>query len=133
MYKNILAGLSKIEKEAQFLRKTWLPWYGGVILPSEATRAVATCSIINAVGILDEALALFINTNYAPTARKVDTLQKKIDYIFSNAGKIDSKTLHKIREIHNSYAHEADKYGTWDELDYVISQIRAELNKLGIC
>ena len=99
------------------------------MLPAQASRAVATCFIISASSLLDEALGIYTHANFGGLS---PTLDHKIKYLESFNKLKDAAGLHRVRKLRNEYAHNPEAYSTWEELDEVLSVIEAELKNLGI-
>jgi len=108
----------------------------------EAIPPVATCFIINAVALLDEALELFIrdkfqgqSTSWTDTSgkrRAANSFGGRIDFLDRFGRLLSASTLRALKTRRNEYAHESGKYGDWRELDQVLAEIDTELRHLGI-
>lgn len=133
MYDDIRSGLEKIRKDSKFLRDAWKIWQdgqpSGYVLPAQASRAVATCFIIGAISLLDEALSMYTLAEFGGVS---PTLDHKIKYLETFNRLRDATGLHRVRKLRNEYAHTPEAYSNWEELDEVLSVIEAELKNLGI-
>jgi hypothetical protein len=136
MYDHIKVGLDKIEHDARFLRDLWSMGVSGqpfgFMLPPRAAEAMATCYIITAVSIFDEALELVLTTNFTPAGKDLKNLKTMIDYAARANGMLNAKALQDLRETRNDLAHELVQYRDWSYLDYALQLIRTELEKLGV-
>jgi hypothetical protein len=136
MYDHIHNGLEKIRKDSRFLRDVWKMTVAGEIaglaLPPPVGSVVPTCFIINATSLLDEALEIYIDSNFTANPKEVATLEKRINYIDRNSKLKDVNKLHAIRKMRNKYAHESGQYGNWEEMDQILMEIENALMQLGI-
>ena len=133
MYDDIRSGLEKVRKDSKFLRDAWKIWQdgqpSGYVLPAQASRAVATCFIISAASMLDEALGMYTQAEFGGIS---PTLHHKIKYLEKFNRLSDAAGLHRVRKLRNEYAHNPEAYSNWEELNEVLSVIEAELKHLGI-
>jgi hypothetical protein len=136
MYEHIKAGLDKIERDAGYIRElpnlVFNAQPAGIYLPTHAIEAIATCYIINAVSIFDEALELVLNEKFALTRADLNNLKTMIDYAGRVNSTLDTKALQDLRETRNDLAHELGQYRNWPSLDNALQLIRTELGKLGV-
>lgn len=122
-------GLEKIRKDSRRLRDLWKLGLGGPIqvgfvFPAQANRILSTLNIINAVSILDHALNEYLTVCH-PTApnKKVNSLRKRILYPDRRGKLKDGSRLLAIKNDRNRYAHEQGQYGTWEEMDQLLSVV----------
>ena len=115
------------------MRDAWKIWQdgqpSGYVLPAQASRAVATCFIISAASMLDEALGMYTQAEFGGIS---PTLHHKIKYLEKFNRLSDAAGLHRVRKLRNEYAHNPEAYSNWEELNEVLSVIEAELKHLGI-
>lgn len=136
----------KLQHDCHALRRALFLFHRGELAivhtpRSEAVPLVATCYIINATSILEEALELFIDANFTPPHKWTDAngklkdvkdLNGRIELLRQANKLLDASKLHGIRRKRNIYAHEKDQYGDWAELDQVMNDLEAELKNLSI-
>jgi hypothetical protein len=133
MFDDIRSGLEKVRKDSRFLRHIWEICHdgqpSGYVLPAPASRAVATCFIISASSLLDEALGIYIRANFGGES---PTLNNKIKYLERLHLLKDAARLHRVRKLRNEYAHKPEAYSNWEEMDEVLSIIEDELRNLRV-
>ena len=139
-YDDILYGLEKIRRDSRMIRDLWKfgvdgPFRGGVgvVPPAPVNKVMPTLYIIVASSTLDSALKtyLFINDPNAPR-KKTNSLGNRIKYL-DRKGKFKAGSrLKDLQNTRNRYAHELDQYGTWEEMDRLLSMIEYELKHLRI-
>lgn len=138
-YDDILSGLEKIRRDSRFIRDLWKlgldgPFGGvGFVPPAPVSKVMPTLYIIVAASMLDSALKtyLFIKDPSAP-GKKTNSLGNRIQYLDGKGEFKDGSRLRDLQRTRNRYAHELDQYGTWEDMDHLLSVIEDELEHLGI-
>jgi len=134
MDSDIQQGLDKIRQDAQFLREfpvlTRRGQIVGMLLPRQVYTIVPTHLIISAVALLDDALEKYIHTHYPSAAAGLTILARRIEYLASRGKLKDLAKLLALKDARNNYAHEAGRYGSWEELDQILAEITDQLEFL---
>ena len=130
-YNDVFNNLHKIEKNLEFANTDFVQWAQPIVNPTVYfPKALPTLYYINAVSAFQSALELYIYKNYYRD--NLWNLQSCITYL-EKRGKLDNPTeALSIKKKRNDYAHEVDKFATWDDLKQVLIDIKKELTHLHI-
>jgi hypothetical protein len=136
MYRTIKSALEKLHTDIDGVFVTRFDtWHNGApvlrFAKAESIRPVATCFIINAVALLDEAFVLFLDIRF-PAHPDLKRLRNRIEWLEKQGALKNPKRLKDIANIRNDYAHVLGKYGDVPELQQILTDIENELRNLGV-
>lgn len=88
---------------------------------------------MKAVAVLDAAISEYAASRglSIPRSRYGTSLNGKIDYLVDSSVFSDGDDLHRIRDLRNVIAHEANGDTTWDALETDIGTLHGALKTLG--